>query len=98
MEAVAGCDTNVVTFCLTAPVVCRSGKGTVFYCVQPYEPSFFQNSRDVLVTRETYHLSLKKIVTSAWLEGLVYLYDRGEGDGPGGYWSETGNVLPKSGA
>ena len=71
-EAIPECDANVATFCLTAPAVCRSGKGAGFYYIQHYEPPFFQNSRDILAARETYHLPLKKMVTSAWLERLVY--------------------------
>jgi len=70
--AIPRCDANIATFCLTAPVVYRSGKGTGFYYIQHYEPPFFRNSRDILEAKETYYLPLKKIVTSEWLERLVY--------------------------
>ncbi len=71
-EAVPECDVNVATFCLTAPAVYRAGKGKGFYYIQHYEPALFEDSGDILKAKETYYLPLRKIVTSKWLERLVY--------------------------
>ncbi|MFC1915834.1 glycosyltransferase family 4 protein [Chloroflexota bacterium] len=71
-EAIPQCDVNVATFCLTVPAVYRCGKGKGFYYIQHYEPALFEDSGDILKAKETYYLPLRKIVTSRWLERLVY--------------------------
>lgn len=71
-DAIPECDVNVATFCLTAPAVYRCGKGKGFYYIQHYEPALFEDTGDIRKAKETYYLPLRKIVTSRWLERLVY--------------------------
>lgn len=78
-QAIPDCDINVATFCFTVYPTVFSGKGTMFYYVQHYEPLFFSSRYEKMKAKATYFLPLKKLVVSKWLGKLI---NRMTGDSP----------------
>ncbi|MFB3890346.1 MAG: glycosyltransferase family 4 protein, partial [Candidatus Bathyarchaeia archaeon] len=67
----ADCDVNVATYCLTAFPTFESGKGSMFYLVQNYEPLFFADPAFTARAEKSYNLPLTKLCVSRWLQRKV---------------------------
>lgn len=70
-DSMPDCDINVATFGYTVNPVFRSGKGIPFHYVQGYDPAIINSSYEKNLVLEAYHLPLRKLVVSRWLQKRV---------------------------
>lgn len=70
-DSMPECDINVATFGYTVNPVFRSGKGIPFHYVQGYDPAIISSIYERNLVLEAYHLPIRKLVVSRWLQKRV---------------------------
>ncbi len=71
MNSMPECDVNVATFGYTVGPVYRSEKGIPFHYVQGYDPAIIDSKYERDIVFEAYHLPIRKLVVSSWLQKKI---------------------------